>query len=424
MIKYLNCKGSILLLLLILTGKCYGNINAIDFTKISTPENLSPKIKFLQDNLGLYDHWVHEWKADIKKEVVVKSLSSLYDDLDKQTGKNLETTLLLGDVAHYLYNMELEPYYKKALGNYLKATEIAPGDFRAWWFLGNHYAMSAQSVKGIAAYQSALKINPQITNGYFWFDYAFASTMANMPATSKYAITQSIKILGGNNSVSESMRRNLEKILRQPPADTSLTVNDIWALAGKRDNKIIITNRVVGTRLVIDSTWRIVPNAYQNGATAITFMPTPIINKVNNQSIDYSILVMARKLKEGQTLNDFINPFFKPEYKASPVKLTTKYNDCIAYEITDPEIYESIGGGRIYMMAIARDEPGQPGMLLETADTFPAGNGKIANYRVEQHYSRIKGKLYYLVLLDSCGYIHDESLAVFKDFIENGLLIE
>jgi hypothetical protein len=76
------------------------------------------------------------------------------------------------------------------------------------------------------------------------------------------------------------------------------------------------------------------------------------------------------------------------------------------------------------MIAIARDEPEQPGMLLETVNAFPAGNGKIAYYTVEQHYSRIKGKLYYLLLLDSCGYIHDESLAVFKDFIENGLLIE
>lgn len=413
-----------MLLLLMLTGKCYVDINAIDFTKINTTESIKPNIKFLQDNLGLYDHWVHEWKADTRKEVVVKNLSSLYDDLDKQAGKNLETILLLGDVAHYLYNMELEPYYKKALDNYLKATEIAPGDYRTWWFLGNHYSMSAQSVKGIAAYQSAFKINPQISNGYFWFDYAFATTVANMPATSKYAIAQSIKILGKGNTVSETMLRSLEKNLKQPPADTSLKVNDIWTVTGKQDNKIIITNRVVGTRLAVDSIWRIAPKAYQKGVTAITFMPTKIINKVNNQGIDYSILVMARKLKDGQTLNDFMAPFLKPEYKISPVKLTAKYKDCISYEIIDSEIYKSIGGGHMYMMAIARDEPETPGMLLETANAFPGGNGKIAYYTAEQYYSRVKGKLYYLVLLDSCDYIHDESLAVFKDFVENGLLIE
>lgn len=424
MIKHLNYIAAFVLVLMMLVGNCYADINAIDFAKINTSESLKPKIKFLQDNLGVYDHWVHEWKADISKELVVKNLSSLYDDLDKEPSKNLETILLLGDIAHYLYNIELEPYYKKALDNYLKSTEMAPNDYRTWWFLGNHYAMSAQSVKGIVAYQSAMKINAKITNGYFWFDYAFATTVANMPATSKYAITQSIKMLGKGNDVSESMLQNLRKNLKQPPADTSLTVNDIWAVAGKQDNKIIITNRVVGTRMVIDSTWQITPNAYQSGTTAVTFMPTRIISKVNNKGIDYSILVMAEKSKEGQTLNDFITHYLKPEYKTAPVKLTSKYKDCIAYEVTDPSIYKNIGGGHMYMLAVAKEEPENPGMLLEMANAFPGENGKITYYETVPHYSRVKGKLYYLVLLDSCGYIHNESLTIFKDFIENSLLIE
>ncbi|MCS3735836.1 tetratricopeptide repeat protein [Mucilaginibacter dorajii] len=426
MTKHLNHKGIIVLIALLFSVKTYGNINAIDFTKVNTPANLKANVKFLQDHLGLYDHWVHEWKAGTRKDDVITSLSALYDGLDKQQDKNVETYLLLGDIAHYLYNIELEPCYKKALDNYTSATQLAPTDYRTFWFLGNHYALSAQPEKSIETYQLALNIKPQNISGHFWFDYAFATLTAGMPSTAKFAVSQSIKLFGHANDVSKATLQSLNASLKQPPKDTSLLAKDIWSLAGKQGGKYIIANRLIGTRMATDSTWGVSTNSYENQVTAISFKPTTIISKISNKPIDYSILVMAKIPKSGQSLSDFMSVFVKPEYKTKPVHLTDKYKDCITYEITDPDVYQNIGGGHMYMMAIARDEPENPGMLLESA----TGNlnhgeaGKINYYNIGQTYSRLKGKLYYIVLLDSCGYIHDESLSVFKDFIENGLVIE
>jgi hypothetical protein len=49
--------------------------------------------------------------------------------------------------------------------------------------------------------------------------------------------------------------------------------------------------------------------------------------------------------------------------------------------------------------------------------------GKVHYFVAQQRNGRINAKLYYLVLFDSCEDIHDESLAVFNNFLNN-LVIE
>jgi hypothetical protein len=47
------------------------------------------------------------------------------------------------------------------------------------------------------------------------------------------------------------------------------------------------------------------------------------------------------------------------------------------------------------------------------------GAAGMAVYRAPQIYRRISSKIYYLILLDRCEDIHEESKAVFNDFLRN-----
>src|ERR1019366_1647108 len=130
----------------------------------------------------------------------------LYNGVDKLPAKNAETELLLGDVAHYLYNMEVDEYYQKAVDHYLQAKALAPEDYRLYWFLGNHYALSANQVLSIQTFQTAMKYLPKRSvHELFWADYSVACTDASMPGTARYAAHQSSIIAGKMTYIEEQI---------------------------------------------------------------------------------------------------------------------------------------------------------------------------------------------------------------------------
>src|ERR1700743_540123 len=124
--------GFLMLLSSLTFQKAYGNVNAIDFSQIKYPANLQGQIDFLKSHEYIYNRWVHDWNADIPKQKVIDNLTGLSIELNKLTGKNAETYLLLGDIAHYLYNMEVEEYYQKAIDNYNLAKSLSPKDYRVY----------------------------------------------------------------------------------------------------------------------------------------------------------------------------------------------------------------------------------------------------------------------------------------------------
>jgi hypothetical protein len=128
-----------------------------------------------------------------------------------------------------------------------------------------------------------------------------------------------------------------------------------------------------------------------------------------------------KKADANETLQQFLDEFTGDYKGLQPVKLnfSTKYNG-LAYEIKDPTTYTDMGGARIYSLAIERNEPEYPGMKLETPQEMPKVTaGKPAYFIATKKFGRLHSKLYYLVMLDSCEFIHDESVVLFNNFLEN-----
>ncbi len=104
-------------LLIFIALRSSANVNAIDFSKINYPKKSQKSVEFLRSNDSLFNHYVHDWNYDMPEKTVTETLSSLYRDLDKLPEKNLETELLLGDISHYMFNLDDEILYLKKKNN-------------------------------------------------------------------------------------------------------------------------------------------------------------------------------------------------------------------------------------------------------------------------------------------------------------------
>src|SRR5665213_3449989 len=252
------CKGSIMLLFMALSlQKAVANINAIDFSLISSSPQLKLKIDFLKQNQRLYDHWSPKWKATISKQQVISNLTLLYNGLALPDNKNAETYLLLGDIAHYLYNLNIEEFYNKAVGNYQKAGSMSPNDYRVYWFLANHYSLSAQPALAIQTYQAAQKFLPEHPSFLFWTDYSIACENAGMVSTAKFAAHQASLASGKRTDIEDQITVIAKHQLVATPADTTPQDKDVWQIPGRKDGNMIFNNTVAGLQFQVDSNWQL-----------------------------------------------------------------------------------------------------------------------------------------------------------------------
>lgn len=402
------------------------NVNAIDFSLVNYPHALQADIDFLKSHDYVYNHWVHDWIADVPKEKVTGTLTRLFSEIGKLSPKNAEIYLLLGDIAHYLYNMEVDEYYQRAVDNYEHAKALSPGDYRIYWFLGNHYALSDKAVLAIQTYQIAFHYKPASVRQFFWADYSVACATASMLGTARYAARQESIMEGQKSYVEKELVPILGARLRAAPVDSAVKSDEIWDQYVADGPNVLINNYLMGFGLKIDSAWNYQVSDYKNHKSHITLVPPKAISK-KGRKISYSILVLSEASKPGETLQQFLDLFTASYSNRKPVNFNIgKLKSGLAYEMTDPGAYKEIGGGHFYAMAIERNAPEFPGMALETPVDVPKpqnGSSGMTVYRAPQVFSRLRAKIYYLVLLDSCEDIHEESLSVFNKFLNN-LVIE
>src|SRR5580692_4852868 len=119
-------RNAIILLLLCLFARneSRADVKFVNFRKIDPEGRLKAHEQFLVDNLVYYDHWSPDWIYDIAKDSLIGELKTclrLYEPLKTD---EFERCLLLGEVAHYLYNLDQKIYYDTAEAFYLKAIKV------------------------------------------------------------------------------------------------------------------------------------------------------------------------------------------------------------------------------------------------------------------------------------------------------------
>lgn len=400
----------------------WGNINYIQFDKISCEESLLEKYNFIVEHQSYVNHWSPQWNFDINKDDLINELKDSFDSFTKLDNNNLEVNLLLGDISHYLYNLHEDDYYQLAEKHYKKAINLAPDDYRPSWFLANHYALSNLQEYAIKYFLQSQDLLPEQEPAAFWEEYMFATATANMPSHCIFAMDKAKSILGEKSYFESQLGQTIYDRFEPVKKDSSYHYQDLWSASG---GKIIsFTSRPLGIKLLVDSLWQVTLYDYRNHQTGIVMVP-PAITSKEGRDITYTIAVLMKTAKKEEKLEDYISNFTNPYPNKSNFTELAGYNEMISLEIKDENMYKDMGGAHMHMIGIKRECPRYPGLLLENPVNIKSKEqNKLTFYRAVESKDRFEGDIFYVVMLDACEDIYEEAYKLFKETFEKQLFIE
>ncbi|MFW6226796.1 MAG: tetratricopeptide repeat protein [Bacteroidota bacterium] len=419
-------KTLILFILVVFTGSITlrANIHYIDIKSIPGIEAVDEEIVFLFEHEEYINHRIPTWTFDVSKNKLTRRLSTLYDKLVEMPTQRLEKHLLLGDVAHFLYNLEEERFFPRAVLHYKKSQSLAPDDFRGHWFLGNHYALAGLADSSMVQYTLAEALLPDRKVPHlFWSEYAFAALEANRPSHAIYAMEQEKQVLGKPGYFEKTIGNQIRNLLVVPEPDSTYTDLEIWN--AHVDDRLTLISRAFGIGLAVDTTWKTDLAGYENNVSVGALMPQPIITSTG-EAIGYTIGIVMHPAVEGERLEDFTAPLLKPYSQVEQVLFTSEYSNLLAYEIKDSTLYQDMGGAHMYLLALSREVPEFPGKKLEAPENVfdNVHNGKMNYVKANQRLTRFDSRIFYVFILDASEVIHNEAFDVFSRFFRNQVIIE
>jgi hypothetical protein len=405
------------------TLNLYGNIEYINIRNIPDYEKYGSHFSFLAQNVQYFNHWVPEWTYDANKDSLILGLKNCFTTFKQLDSNNIEINLLLGDISHYLYNLNEEDYNDSAIIYYNRAHILDPKDFRPFWFKGNHYALSNNQQESVKNFLDAQSILPKIVPADFWNEFAYATALANMPSHSIYAMDKAKEVLKEPGYFEVQLGETVRKRIVPVNRDSSYSYNQIWAASVS--DYITFICRPLGLKIIVDSTWNINLYPYQKYQSIVTIVPPAIKNK-SGREITYTIALIIKSERKGDKIDSFINNFISRYPVITKIYFSEKYNDMIAFEIKDKSMYKEIGGAHMNMLGIKREKPLYPGLKLEEPISIPNDGkpGEMTYYTVGNSLDRFTGTLYYAIMLDACEDIYPQALKVFADMFNNQIIIE
>lgn len=419
-------KVFVLSLLVFFNFSTFANLEYIDLQKISNESKCVNAFNSLKVGLPFYEQWSPEWKHNKPKKEVINTLQEHYKTFSAISTKNEDLYLLLGEIAHFLYNLEDSASHQLAVINYNLAIEQHPKSFRGYWFLGYHYAQSANIDLAIDNFYKGQELLPKEQQpAAFWEEFALTTTMANMPSHSIFAMDK-VKAITGKEGYFETMLGQIiRKKIKVLDKDKTYTDKDIWEAT--KGELMTFTSRAMGISVLVDTKWVINLTNYDKGQCAFIMIPPDIVNK-KGKKVGYTIAIIMKVANENEKLENFISTLLLTNKKANvkQISFSDKYDNLIAYEERNPKLYSNRGGAHVYTLGLESKEPEYPGLLLEKPSVIPNNGeaGKNNYYSSPESNDRFKGRIFYSFMLDTCEDIHEESLAIFKNLFEKLTVIE
>jgi len=417
-------KKALTFLLLSVCFRGYADLRYIHLEKVDPTGQYNKEINFLSDNVQYYDHWSPDWTYTVKKDSLIQELTRCYKLFAQVQAKtdNVETDLLVGEIARFLYNLSVEEYYEKAESFYQKAIQLDKKDYRGYWFLANHYTYADVQDKSVFFFQRAQELLQPGAPADFWAEYAYAMLLSNMISHCRMALDTAKKISGGSDYISQ-----LEKLLqlrwKSIDVDSSYQKEDLWT-GDFTGRKLDLFSRALGLKLRIDSSWGLQVMEYSKHQTAVILKPSMATSN-KGKKIGFTIALLMKVAAPDETLDAYMSQFKFEGGRRTADPLPTPWKNTLSYSIRSEKTYPDWGGGHFHVIGIERDAPAYPGLLLEYPQKTPAGQaGKVNYYMPAAQRTRFQGKIFYILLLDTCEDIHETSYAVFRKLIQEQLVIE
>lgn len=366
--------------------------------------------------------WTQDWDYPVAREEVAAHLSNDLTALSqaaKDHPDNEELLLLTGLVAHYAYNVDVQDSFDTAVKSLAAAQKLAPADVRPPWFHADLQCQTSQPQAGAAQFLSieAGHAVGQLPSA-FWNDYIVCASLTNMPVH----IRRAASYLGQlNATVSQRLIDLINTArMRVQPYDPDKTYDprQIWRAENAGDDSVF-TSTICGVRFRLHGNWSTDQLGLTGGSCLAHFSTGPY--KATAGDLQPSILLIARRPKQGETLRDFAARYAKDGHFTPFVPSRCPASACVGLQGVQPGMYGQNGDGHGRIVAFERDQPEYPGLLFESPSQPLVHTGLDGSqvYDPYQATDRIPGKLYYLVLLDTAASIEAPAVKDFDFFLQN-----
>ena len=414
---------------IVVSSPCVAQVKDIDATKLPQSPAVQAAYRSAQDLERFADTWTVNWNYAIPKTQVQDKLADDLGILNKALQadpSNHELQLLTGLVAHFAYNVNDEAAFQIATDNLTKAAAADPADIRGEWFLGIHQCQALQVVDGMNRLLSveAKDKNPPDD---FWYDYVTCASIAILPAHTLRAIDRAVAS-GDPPETYHQLSEIAASRYKTPDLTKTIPSHKAWTDEQLPNNRLRLTSHLCGISFAVGDDRDLQVGDISNGVCTVTSNPP-----TKRGAPVATILLMAKRPAEGQSLDDFVKSFLKDHdtFQDDKTQVSTASDlpcpveRCLSLDLLVPGIYWKQGGAHILVVAFERDEPRYDGLPFEKPQGPPIT--KPQEQPVAFHFAyifhRIHGKLYYLVLLDSNQQIFANSKPEFVQFLKS-LVIE
>ena len=412
-----------LLVFVFIVKNLNANLQAINIGAINGWETLEAEINYLWENQGMYRYYQLTWSFPEAREEVIEKLETLLQKLNKLESKNkrnIDYYLLKGDIAHYLYNLDATNYHKPALEYYENAKKIEKRDYRANWFIGQHQCLSGHDILGIESYREIIDVaDPSSLHWAFWGDYSSSASIGFMPFNHQMAYMHMSKNKGEFNRIEDEPSYDFYKKIKDsildPNPGKKYEHNEFWK---KVDNKEIYVSVPLGIRIHGSDKWISKFSVFDK---RINIAMVDIDSVKNNPEIRSRISIITYIPEEDDTKESLMMKYTSsiPSFKKKNIK--NKFNSTEIIEFMNTEAQKEYGGQRVNMMFVERNEPEYPGVSVEYPLLNKSGNGI---YTLGKVFSRFKGKIFYIIILESPNSIYKQSFKTFNNFIKNNIILD
>lgn len=419
-------KKCIVLLLIFVFYSSKADIHYLDLSDFEKDPKTKDHIDFLFLYFPTFANWQGDWKAEVPKDSIIAGLNRAYAAISSTAKNTAEYYMLLGDISSYLYNLDANKLPISTEELYGKAIALAPKDYRPYWFAGLYLCASTKSIPGIDMFRKAAELAPSKTPDQFWSEFAWAAHLANMPATSVWAMEMAKKIKGTPSYFESVLGNAVRSQLKKAHRDSTYQDKEVWQIdACDTCNKRFFYSTLLGIGFHVDSSWGVKLAHFQKGGTLIQIFPYSNSNK-NAEEYPIKFMVIAYSPDDEDNLQHMTDGLMQlGEKTPSCFRSNTTFQ--VSYEMKNPKGYPEFGGGRFAVLGKETTCPEFPGIKLEMPKPMPAANsenGGMSFYTPQSVFTRISDRMQYVILLDTCEKYYSDALQILKNFLDERIVIE
>lgn len=349
-----------------------------------------------------------------------KNLLAYLDNKAQNQTLNYDEEILSLLVMRCLYNFDEMPSLK--IENlFLSINEKYPDKAEHHWIYGNFVASMGNAIKAKTELETYMKMKNYYINHFFISDYSYVQYLCGMPLNAYYTITN-----GGNiseNEVNDQQKLFLIKnTIKEPSLENQYSANEVWRFSGKEDDFYYLYSTMLGISFPVKGDWNVQTSGLDDNKAIISMISISDF-QLNGSPLGISLLIMAypESIYSESVKEKLLSGF--PIINTENIKIDNKEFTKYTYENLE-QYNDARNGARGYIFTGKIDLQGFDGARVEhEIDLYSLvqnreNKSNPTYYAFPPTYKRIDEPMNYIILVDSCNVIAEETQDLINELFE------